>query len=210
MLIEEARHDSVKPLPICNTLEQYLYEPDGFPCLLGFDVRNNTSEILMAYAGQTVDQWQQQLVRWEDRLCFASTMICQMVKTLEKLHSLGFTHCDIKGDNICAVLDPYGQLQFTLIDFGVSTGFRSSKKIKQRKSFKGNFLFASFDHISFGRADKIDDLISLVYLAFYFVHGSLPWEEMEEVKNDPRFVNSVEFARMRWVKRKDFMQEIVN
>ena len=108
MLIEEARHDTVRAISIQSTLEQYIYEPDGFPCLLGFHFKNDCSEILMANAGQTVEVWQEQLSEWEEKLCFVSAMVSQLVKTLEKLHSLGFTHCDIKGDNICAVLDPYG------------------------------------------------------------------------------------------------------
>ena len=47
-------------------------------------------------------------------------MLNQIIPALQKLHNLGFSHSDIKPENICAKYDTQGDLQFTLIDFGVS------------------------------------------------------------------------------------------
>ena len=51
---------------------------------------------------------------------FTCEMLRQVVRALNKLHDLGFSHGDIKPENICAKYDDKGELVFTLIDFGVS------------------------------------------------------------------------------------------
>lgn len=70
-----------------------------------------------------------------------------MTPTLCKLHRLGYSHCDLKLENICARVDFDNRLQFTLIDFGVVSKLAKQQKISDKKGFRGNFVFSSFDHL---------------------------------------------------------------
>ena len=72
-----------------------------------------------------------------------------------------------------------GFLKFTLIDFGVATRLI---KIGQhvdmnQKLFRGNLMTSSLDHILSHRSSVIDDIYSLLCVAFQFVFEKLPWHE---------------------------------
>ena len=46
---------------------------------------------------------------------------------------------------------------------------------KEKKTFRGNLLNASFDALKTGRSSAIDDIFSLLCVAFFFVFMELPW-----------------------------------
>ena len=137
-------------------------------------------------------------------------MLKQITLALSKLHSLGYSHCDLKMENICARIDQNNKLQFTLIDFGVCSKLGQQQKISDRKGFRGNFVFSSFDHLVQGRANQIDDLTSLVYVAFKFLFGYLPWERDKSVEKDPKLINKVSFAALRHKKKAQFIKDLHN
>jgi tRNA A-37 threonylcarbamoyl transferase component Bud32 len=56
----------------------------------------------------------------EARTHFAADMLRDMIMSLKTLHSLGYSHGDIKGDNICCRLGKDNKYRFTLIDFGTA------------------------------------------------------------------------------------------
>ena len=104
---------------------------------------------------------------------------------------------------------PNGKLTFTLIDFGVSSKLRR-RKSRENACFKGNYIYSSFSHLDKGFANELDDLYSLVFLAYKMVYRVLPWEIIEEVKNDPSFANSDEFADLRIRRAEEFMQILLD
>ncbi len=61
--------------------------------------------------------------------------------------------------------------QIKLIDFGLSDGLR----VKKASTLIGNVRFASRD-AHFGYSSKKDDLESLIFVIFYLLTGSLPWQ----------------------------------
>ena len=110
---------------------------------------------------------------------FALAMVYNAVKGLEQIHSFGYSHSDLKMGNICARVGSDGELKFTLIDFGVVTRLT---KIGQpvdmnKKLFRGNLLTSSLDHILSHRSSVLDDIYSLLCVAFQFVFVKLPWED---------------------------------
>jgi len=46
-------------------------------------------------------------------------MLRQIIPALKTLHGVGYTHGDIKLENICARICSNGNYKFTLIDFGL-------------------------------------------------------------------------------------------
>ena len=81
-------------------------------------------------------------------------------------------------DNICARFTKNGKLKFTLIDFGVSSKLQPLNADSKDKNFRGNFSYASPDHLFNKRASQVDDLLSLLYVAYKFVYLKLPWDKM--------------------------------
>ena len=78
----------------------------------------------MEQAGPCVYYWQDMMEHESDRLRFAVEMFTQILKAVRNIHKLGYAHCDIKLENICARVQEDGTLLFTLIDFGVSCKLR--------------------------------------------------------------------------------------
>ena len=99
-----------------------------------------------------------------------------MIPALKKIHGLGLSHGDIKHENICVRIDSNDKLKFTLIDFGVSSTLPKLGQNTEKKRFRGNLNFASPEHITKKRASRIDDIYSLVCVAYRFVFDLLPWE----------------------------------
>ena len=85
-------------------------------------------------------------------------------KALELVHQSGYTHNDIKTNNI--MLDS-NQNAF-LVDLGFTTKYRDANQqhmpVETVKMFRGNILFASTHQMGFQSTSRRDDLTSVCYL----------------------------------------------
>ena len=106
---------------------------------------------------------------------FMLVMITQLKEGLKQLHEFGYSHGDLKFENICARPGKDGLFKFTLVDLGISSRLPLIGENTKHKNFRGNLLTASTDHIQNRRAGAIDDFYSLLVVAFYFVFGFVPW-----------------------------------
>lgn len=110
------------------------------------------------------------------------TIGIQLIELLEKLHSIGYIHCDIKPDNI--MIGDYSKNsrqmhKLYLIDFGISQRYLNQNDehlpFSSDEPFKGNVIFSSknaFDQKSLSRRD---DIISLMYFLVFCVNSNLSW-----------------------------------
>ena len=101
----------------------------------------------------------------------------QLVDRLEKLHSLGLCHLDLKPDNIC--LGPEkDSTEIRLIDFGNCRRWCIKGKHvpqKQNVPMMGHPIFASVNTFRGATLSRRDDLQSLVYTLLYLLGRKLPW-----------------------------------
>jgi len=74
----------------------------------------------MTNGGECLESWMERVKSRRNRLCFVADMLRQILPGLEKLHAQGYSHGDLKLENICARTCENGNLKFTLIDFGMS------------------------------------------------------------------------------------------
>ena len=137
-------------------------------------------EILMTDGGPNLDKWDIKLTTYEQKMSFTITMLKQIILSLKKIHNLGYTHGDLKLANICARQSHDGSFKFTLIDLGMSAKLAQFGDFYANKHFRGNLMFASIDHIVRKRASQLDDLYSLLCVAYYFVMDKLPWTDYIE------------------------------
>ena len=101
--------------------------------------------------------------------------VIRMLKALEKLHNLGYVHCDIKMANFCFPLELNNKLIIYLIDFGLTMKANSCEKF----SIKGTLPFISPYVIINHGYNFVDDLISLLYSIVSTIIG-LPWEKQTD------------------------------
>jgi serine/threonine protein kinase len=112
------------------------------------------------------------------------SMLRQLIPGLMRLHTFGYSHGDLKPENICARLKHDGNVRFTLIDLGMASKLpKPGPPVSSKMSFRGNYMFAGVNQIEVKRAAAIDDLYSLLCVAYYFVNKTLPWITYIEEKN---------------------------
>ena len=108
-----------------------------------------------------------------------------MLEILERFHSLGYIHNDMKPQNIMTKLPNTTEVttaanQIYLIDFGLAIQARDSQKYK----FRGTPYFASNNSLERQGSGPKDDIESLLYILVYFYHGQLPWNRDLPVLRD--------------------------
>ncbi|XP_056166537.1 casein kinase 1-like protein HD16 [Syzygium oleosum] len=107
----------------------------------------------------------------------------EAISILEKLHSRGYIHGDIKPSNF--LLGPPGtpeEKKLFLTDLGLATRWQdpsTGSHVKYNQTpddFSGTIRFASV-HAQLGRtSSRRNDLESLVYTLVYLIRGRLPWQ----------------------------------
>ena len=99
----------------------------------------------MTNGGECLERWMERVTSRRNRLCFMAEMLRQILPGLARLHDQGYSHGDLKLENICARTCENGSLKFTLIDFGMSQKIHSIRSTKDvpAKIFRGNLMFAS-------------------------------------------------------------------
>ncbi|XP_051147771.1 casein kinase 1-like protein HD16 [Andrographis paniculata] len=107
----------------------------------------------------------------------------EAISILEKLHSRGYVHGDVKPENF--LLGPPGtpnEKRLYLVDLGLATRWRDGTtghhvEYDQRPDiFRGTVRYASV-HAHLGRAgSRRDDLESLAYTLIFLLRGRLPWQ----------------------------------
>lgn len=147
----------------------------GLPHMLGYKVSKSYSEIMMTHGGNCLEKWTPRLPNRIKRVNFAADMLRQIIMALKTLHSLGYSHGDLKPENVCVRESSEGRLKFTLIDFGLCQKLHKVGEIhKKNKYFRGNFMFCSDLQLKHYRPTQFCDLISLLSVAFYVVHKDVP------------------------------------
>lgn len=74
----------------------------------------------MTNGGECLTDWMKRVNSRRNRLIFMTEMLHQIIPALQCLHAQGYSHGDLKPENICARTTLSGDLKFTLIDFGMS------------------------------------------------------------------------------------------
>ena len=118
---------------------------DGLPCLLCYKIGEGVGEILMTNGGLCLEKWMTKMKRasTDARMDFMMTMLRQIIPGLSKMHQFGYSHGDLKPENICAREGHNGNIKFTLIDLGMSSKLPRLGQDTTKKSFRGNYIFAS-------------------------------------------------------------------
>ncbi|XP_020575269.1 casein kinase 1-like protein HD16 isoform X2 [Phalaenopsis equestris] len=128
-----------------------------------WDLRNNNSHTMSAH--------------------MVACIAVEAISILEKLHSKGYVHGDVKPENI--LIGPPGtrdEKRLFLVDLGLATKWKDTITgqhvlYDQRPdNFRGTVRYASV-HAHLGRiGSRRDDLESLAYTLVFLLRGRLPWQ----------------------------------
>jgi serine/threonine protein kinase len=150
------------------------HELEGLPRMLGYKVTKDCSEILMTYGGNTLVQWRNFIEPPTRKFDFAADLLRQGIKALKTLHKVGYSHGDLKSENICARMTREGGYKFTLIDFGICSKLVDETNDYQHSYFRGNLMFCSHRQLNFMKPTRLCDLISLAKVAYALCFGAVP------------------------------------
>jgi serine/threonine protein kinase len=129
----------------------------------------------------------------------------KMITVLERFHSMGFVHRDLKPQNFvieyCDGSFPRFPEVF-LIDYGLAKGFVETDKkthtpFAQKKSLKGTVRYSSINtHLGIDQSRR-DDMQSLGYIILYMMTGSLPWQNLMKDREKKEGYHHIMLIKMR-------------
>jgi len=152
----------------------------GIPKIYGYLETVDYNIMIMELLGTSLENLFQ-----ENDKHFIMPFICKLaidiITIIEKFHSRGFIHRDIKPNNF---LFNYGKNheQIYLMDFGLSKQYIHDgvhNDIKFERTLIGTARYASMN-IHWGvEPSRRDDMESIGYLLIYFAKGRLPWQGLK-------------------------------
>ena len=115
-----------------------------------------------------------------------------VVQALKFIHEKGYTHNDVKAQNLLVGLDKNSKDDVFLVDFGLACkyrdafGFHFPEEPDERKAHDGTLEYTSRDAHT-GAHSRRGDLETLGYNMVHWAAGTLPWltelEDPEQVHN---------------------------
>lgn len=169
---------------------QKLGRAPGFPRMICFGKENNFNVIVMELLGPNLEELFDRCSR--NFSLKTVIMIAEQILTrIQRLHSHGFIHRDIKPDNfVIGRGDATSQLY--MIDFGLSQHFRNAHTkahlpCRNNKRLTGTARYASVNAHAGVEQSRRDDLESLGYLMVYFLKGGLPWQNQKASTKEKKF-----------------------
>ena len=109
-----------------------------------------------------------------------------VVQALKFIHEKGYTHNDVKAQNLLVGLEKDSKDEVFLVDFGLACkyrdafGFHAPEEPDERKAHDGTLEYTSRDAHT-GAHSRRGDLETLGYNMVHWAAGTLPWlSELED------------------------------
>ncbi|CAN1258908.1 Mitogen-activated protein kinase kinase kinase 20 [Linum perenne] len=104
----------------------------------------------------------------------------ELLKALWIIHSHGYTHCDIKPDNILVFPDSKNPLisHLKVADFGLAV--EAAKIHPRNRDFRGTPRYAPYELAVFGRITTAMDIWALGCTVIEMLTGVPPWKECKD------------------------------
>ena len=107
----------------------------------------------------------------------------QLTIGLNRIHELGYIHCDLKPQNIM-VLEENGRIEVYIIDFGLCQKvIRDGEHVEMSNDGpRGTYVYMSRAAQEGKTLSRRDDWESLVYVIIVLINGELPWHRETDLK----------------------------
>ncbi|PWA60577.1 protein kinase family protein [Artemisia annua] len=159
------------------------YQGDNKPFLVCKKKMATSPEMLCCFCPAPFKQFLEIVVNMKMSSEMVACIAVEALSILEKMHSRGYVHGDVKPENFLLGQPSTSQeKKLFLVDLGLATKWRESASgqhvdYDQRPDmFRGTVRYASV-HAHLGRtASRRDDLESLAYTLVFLNRGRLPWQ----------------------------------
>jgi|TARA_B110000261_G_scaffold144287_1_gene166874 serine/threonine protein kinase len=165
-----------------------LLNTEGVPRIKAFGKQNGVNYMVIDLLGNNIER----LVGNTD-VKYVCAILRILVTIIEGIHNKGVVHRDLKPDNVLFSID---KKSIYVIDYGISAMYvdEDGKHLPEQRGrpLIGNISFVSKNIHSGYNPSRRDDVISLCYMAFYLLSGSLPWSLVDTdtvgfIKNSVNF-----------------------
>ncbi|CAI2346245.1 unnamed protein product [Caenorhabditis sp. 36 PRJEB53466] len=152
-------------------------------CRVYFSGRAETFNfIIMTLVGKNLNELRANCAHQKFSKSTGLQTAIQVVSVVQKLHSIGYIHRDVKPANFCVSLEDARQL--VMVDFGMCRKYVSNGQLRHPRwfvrGFKGTVRYASLAAHHGRETSRKDDLESAFYLIVELLVGTLPWMTMED------------------------------
>ncbi|ORC90706.1 casein kinase 1 isoform 2 [Trypanosoma theileri] len=126
---------------------------------------------------------------------FSPKTVCiigiQIIQRLQCIHSMSYIHRDIKPENFVMGVGDDSQTVY-IIDMGLAKRYRDPVTLQhitweENKALTGTARYVSINTHRGIQQSRRDDMESVMYLLFYFLRGSLPWQGLKNQPNDVHY-----------------------
>lgn len=172
-----------------------------FPQFICYAETSKYRYLIMELFGPSFSQLRKHI--WDHRFSISTVlrMGIEMLKCIEKMHTLGFVHRDIKPSNF--LLRASRRHPIALTDYGLSRPYidpDTHLPVKQRTNpgFVGTTKYASISAHEGKELGRVDDMFSWFYSLMEMWAGRLPWpssNNKEEVFNAKLTADVPQFIR---------------
>lgn len=175
------------------------HDIETMPFMLAFKSNHTVGEIMMTHGGNNLHRWLDAHQLKSERAHFAADFLRQSIMAIKTLHSFGYSHGDLKPENVCVLELDHGNYKFTLIDFGLCVKLVEPGDPKRTHDFRGNLMFSSDQQIKKGKPTRYCDLLALLNMAYFIIYEEVPASEaaQEQLWRRPNLFNPPEYTQFR-------------
>lgn len=173
-------------------LLQLLRKFEGFPMVLGFQTLKYPQSFSLTLMGSSLYL----LLQANSKQFSLQTVVMlaiQIISLIEKVHSLGIVHRDIKpGNFLMGLKGSLNENKVNLIDFGLAKFYWNHTNLEHYPltrygSLVGTARYASLsNHLGY-RCSRRDDIVAIGYMILDFLLPFLPWEGLQDENRQARY-----------------------
>jgi len=165
---------------------------EGFPLIYAYQTVVYPQSFSLTLLGPSLFHF---LQMGRKKFCDKTVVIIglQILNLIEKVHSLGIIHRDIKpGNFLMGLPGTIGERKVHLIDFGLAKFYWDHKNqqhypLTRYGSLVGTARYASLaNHLGY-RCSRRDDIVAIGYMILDFLLVSLPWEGLHDENRQARY-----------------------